>query len=167
MSNPKTIARVAARIHERAAQVVAHQLSDPRAGFVTVTRVEVSPDLGHAKIYYSVLGTPGERSQVEHMLRRASGYVQREVARSLELRRAPQLAWHYDDSIETAAHVQDAIREAIERDRRIHPGAHPDVAPDGDPARDELVVESEYNGFLEQQEGDGDRPSGKRPRGSP
>jgi ribosome-binding factor A len=159
MSNPKTLARIAARIQERAAHCLAHEIKDPRAGFVTITRVEVSEDLSHARLFYSVLGSEGERSKVEHMLKSASGFVQRQVAGVLAMRRAPRLSWRYDDSIEYQAKVDAAIREAIERDRTINPHAHEDV-PDAPPAVDEkLVLESEINDFLDEQaHEDGEEP---------
>ncbi len=121
MANPRTIARLESRIHERAAHCLQFEIRDPRASFVTLTRVEVSPDLSLAKIYYSVLGDEGDRSKVEHMLEHATGYIQRQVVSVLHMRRAPTLRFHYDVSIETAAALDDLIREARERDRRIDP----------------------------------------------
>jgi ribosome-binding factor A len=159
MANPKTLARLAARIQERAAYCLQHEIKDPRAGFVTVTRVEVSEDLSHARIFYSVLGSEGDRSKVDHMLQSASGFIQRQVIRVLQMRRAPRLTWRYDDSIENQAHIDQAIRDAIARDRAIHPGAHAEV-PELPPTVDEkLLLEAEVNEFLDKQaEEDGEQP---------
>ncbi len=121
MSNPRTMARIAARIQERAAYCIQFELKDPRATFVTVTRVELTNDLSMAKVYYSVMGDEGDRSKAAHMLEHARGFVQRQVARVLHMRRMPSLRFDYDDSIETAAHIDQVIREARERDRRIDP----------------------------------------------
>lgn len=121
MANPRTIARLEARIHERAAHCLQFEIRDPRASFVTITRVEVSPDLSLAKIHYSVLGDEGDRSKVEHMLEHATGFIQRQVVSVLHMRRAPTLRFLYDESIETAAALDELIREARERDRRIDP----------------------------------------------
>jgi ribosome-binding factor A len=121
MANPRTIARIAARVQERAAHCLQFELRDPRASFITITRVEVSSDLSVARVYYSVLGDAGDRSKAEHLLDHARGFVQRQVARVLHMRRAPQLRFQYDDSLETAAHIDALIREARERDRRIDP----------------------------------------------
>lgn len=121
MANPRTMARIAARIQERAAYCLQFELKDPRASFVTVTRVELTNDLSLAKIYYSVMGDDGDRSKAAHMLEHAKGFVQRQVARVLHMRRMPTLRFEYDDSIETAAHIDQVIREARERDRRIDP----------------------------------------------
>jgi ribosome-binding factor A len=152
MANPRSLARITARIHERVAHCLTFELKDPRAGFITVTRVELAPDVSSAKIYYSVLGSEGDRSKVQHMLQQASGFVRKKVARVLETRRVPQLVWRYDDSIENAAQVNRAIHEALERDRAINPHAHQDVVVE-EPAEDQkLLVEHEYNEFLDEQE---------------
>jgi ribosome-binding factor A len=121
MANPRTIARIAARIQERAAYCLQFELKDPRASFVTITRVELTNDLSLAKVFYSVMGDEADRSKAGHMLEHARGFVQRQVARVLHMRRMPSLRFEYDDSIETAAHIDQVIREARERDRRIDP----------------------------------------------
>jgi len=141
VANPRTIARLEARILERAAYCVEFELSDPRAGMVTVTRVELSSDLSTGKIFYSVLGTASDKSKAAHMLESAAGYIQRKIARVLELRRIPHLRWVYDESIEQAARMDDAIRAAIERDRQIQTGG---TAPTSDEDDD---WESEYERF--------------------
>jgi ribosome-binding factor A len=132
MANPRTIARLEARILERAAYCIEFELADPRSSFITITRVELSPDLSHGKIFYSVLGDAAEKSKVAHMLESAAGFIQRQVARVLEVRRMPHLRWIYDESIERAEHLDHAIQEALERDRKIHEqGAAPEADGDG------------------------------------
>jgi len=127
MANPRTIARLQARIHERAAYCLQFEISDPRAGFITITHVELSSDLAVGKIHYSVLGTESDKNKAAHMLTSAAGYIQRQIARVLEMRRIPRLVWIYDDSVEKAADLDLLIREARERDRAINP--HADDAP--------------------------------------
>jgi ribosome-binding factor A len=119
MANPRTIARLEARILERAAYCLEFELADPRASFITIKRVELSKDLAHGKIFYSVLGDAGEKSKAAHMLDSAAGFIQRQVARVLEVRRMPHLRWIYDESLEQAAHLDQAIQDALERDREI------------------------------------------------
>ena len=136
MANPRTIARLEARILERAAYCLEFELADPRSTFITVTRVELSTDLAHGKIFYSVLGDASDKSKAAHMLDSAAGFIQRQVARVLEVRRMPHLRWVYDDSLEQAADLDQAIRGALERDRQIHErGTAPpeDEAPDVGP----------------------------------
>ncbi|HVS20028.1 MAG TPA: 30S ribosome-binding factor RbfA [Planctomycetota bacterium] len=119
MANPRTIARLEARILERAAQALEFEISDPRSGFVTITRVKLSKDLTAARIYYSVLGDEGDKANTARMLQSAGGYLQRLIGRALELRRVPHIEWTYDESIEQAARMEGAIARALERDQRI------------------------------------------------
>jgi len=126
MTNPRTRARIEARIRERAAYCIEFELNDPRSTFITVTRVEVSPDLSVAKIYYSVLGDKSERSLAEHMLADASGFIRKQVGRVLRTRRIPRLAWFYDESIEIQEDMERRIAEALVRDRDVNPNAHDD-----------------------------------------
>lgn len=151
MANPRTIARIEARILERAAYCLQFEVNDPRATFITLTRVKLSTDLTSAKIYYSVLGAAADKSKVAHMLDHAGGFIQRQVARVLELRRVPRLSWIYDDSAEQAADLAKLIREARERDMEINPALR-DEAPlapaqgeldTDDPSDDEFGVPSD------------------------
>ena len=150
MVSPRVKARIEARIQERAAHCVEFELNDPRAAFITITRVEVSDDLSSAKIFYSVYGTEGDQSRVAHMLVDASGFVRKQIARVLKTRRVPALHWIYDDSIERAANMQRTIEEALEKDRAINPEAHKEI-PRPEPEKvDEL--DREYLDFLQAQE---------------
>ena len=90
MANPRTIARLEARILERAAVCLQSEVSDPRASFITVTRVKLSPDLSSGRIYYSVLGTEGDKSKAEHMLESAAGFLQRQIALAIQMLSANQ-----------------------------------------------------------------------------
>jgi ribosome-binding factor A len=147
MVNPRTIAKLEARIHERAAHALEFEVRDPRATFITITRVELSPDLSIAKVYYSVLGTKSDRSKAEHMLASAGGFIQRQVARVLDTRRVPRLVWHFDESLIKAQELDKAIQKALERDKVIaETGVPPPDDEDGD-------WEAEYEDFADQ-----DRP---------
>jgi len=119
MASPRTIARLEAQILRRAAHCLQFEVSDPRAGFITVTRVELSKDLSAAKVFYSVLGGEAERSKAEHMLEQAAGFIQRQVARVLETRTVPHMRWVYDGSIEEAARLDTLIRSARKSDQEL------------------------------------------------
>lgn len=153
MANPRTRAKIEARIRERVAYCVEFELSDPRASFITITRVEVSSDLSIAKIHYSVLGGPGERNRVARMLEDASGFVRGQVGRVLRTRNVPRLRWFYDDSIEYQADVERKIAEALQHDREINPEAHAELPGEADD--EEEVLDDEYDDFLEAQEEEG------------
>ena len=155
MANPRTRARIEARIKERVAHCVEFELNDPRAAFVTITKVEISTDLATARVFYSVFGTEGERSRVAHMLESATGFVRTRVAKVLRVRRVPRVLWVYDDTVEYQAKMDAAIRGAIEGDRNINPDAHPGLqVTEEDAEEDEL--DREYLDFLDAQEEEGD-----------
>jgi ribosome-binding factor A len=153
MANPRTKARIEARIRERVAYCIEFELNDPRTGFITVTKVEISDDLSVAKVFYTVLGSEGVRSRTAHMLEDASGFVRRQVARVLKMRRVPRLVWLYDDSIEYAERMEQAIADALEHDRKINPSAHRDSASAAaEPPAPVDELEQEYLEFLDAQE---------------
>lgn len=127
MPNPRTIARLEARIQERAAYCLQFEVNDPRASFITITRVELAPDITSGKIFYSVLGADADKSKAEHMLKSAAGFIQRQVARVLDVRRMPHLKWVYDESMQRAADIDQLIREARDKDRAINPDV--DITP--------------------------------------
>lgn len=156
MVNPRSKARIEARIQERVAHCVEFELNDPRTTFITITRVEVSDDLSIAKVFYSVYGTEGDKSRTAHMLDGASGFVKKQVGRVLKTRRIPSLRWIYDDSIELAARMHDTIQDALERDRAINPAAHTDLpAPAPEPKAPDVA--HEYLDFLQAQENEDDK----------
>ncbi len=147
MANARTIQRLEARILERAAHALAFELNDPRAGIVTVTRVALSADLGLAKVYYTVLGGKSERSRTEHMLESAGGFLQRKVAQSINLRRAPKLAWIFDDAEAKAVEIDNLIAKALERDRTIQSqGTAPEIAPEDWQSEYEQMIHDEEPG---------------------
>jgi len=145
MANPRTIERLQARILERAANALEFELKDPRGGFITVTRVQLAKDLSSGKIFYSVLGSEADRSKVAHMLASAAGFLQRTIGRGLQLRRIPHLTWVYDESIAEAAHLDELIGKALERDRVI---AEQGQAPEDD----EEDWEGEYEEFAGEED---------------
>lgn len=129
MANPRTIARLCSRIQQRVAYCLQFEINDPRASFVTVTGVELSNDLRHAKISWSTIGGPGERSRTTHMLDHASGFIRRQLGRVLETRMIPELRWVYDESIERASDVDRLIRDALARDEAIRGASGPSDEP--------------------------------------
>jgi ribosome-binding factor A len=86
-------------------------LKDPRVGFVTVTDVRTSPDLRHAKVYVSVLGTESERAATMDGLASAHGVLQSAVNRELRLKRTPTLDFVYDDTAERADRLERMLAD--------------------------------------------------------
>jgi ribosome-binding factor A len=102
------------RVNESIRQVLSEsvgQLKDPRIGFVTVTGVETSPDLRHARVYVSVLASEGKRKRTLAALQAAHAVLQARVAHELRLKRTPQLAFEYDPSVERGVRITKLIDE--------------------------------------------------------
>lgn len=87
------------------------QLKDPRVGFVTVTAVKTSPDLRHARVYVSVLGSDAEREESLAGLRSAHGFLQRRLSGELRLKHTPALTFVFDDSVDHGMRITELLRE--------------------------------------------------------
>jgi ribosome-binding factor A len=98
--------RVNEAIRQVLSDALAGDLKDPRVGFVTVTEVNTSPDLRHARVYVSVLGAEAERQATLDGLRSAHGFLQGRVGGELHLKHTPELRFVYDDTAERAARVE-------------------------------------------------------------
>jgi ribosome-binding factor A len=106
--------RVNEALREVLSARIAEGLKDPRIGFVTVTAVETSPDLRHARVLVSVLGNRQERDESLAALQRAHGVLQAEVARVMHMKRTPELKFVYDETVEKGMR----INEILESERR-------------------------------------------------
>jgi ribosome-binding factor A len=102
--------RVAEALQEAVAEVVQREIKDPRVGMVTITRATVSPDLRHAKVFFSRLGDEAERRKSLEGLVSAAGFIRTQVARRLQLRVAPEIRFEIDDNIEYAVRISELIR---------------------------------------------------------
>ena len=102
------------RVNEAVREVVSEavgELKDPRIGFVTVTGVETSADLRHARVFVSVLGSEAKRRKTLDGLAAAHGVLQARVARELRLKRTPQLVFEYDPIVERGVRMTKLIDE--------------------------------------------------------
>jgi ribosome-binding factor A len=115
---------------------IAMGLKDPRVGFVTVTGVKTSPDLRHAQVYVSVLGSEPERAESMQGLRSAHGYLQRRLADELRLKHTPSLSFHYDESVDHGMRISALVSELEPlADRSRRQGDGPNAPNDGDDDR--------------------------------
>ncbi|HEU0093713.1 MAG TPA: 30S ribosome-binding factor RbfA [Vicinamibacteria bacterium] len=112
--------RLAEEIREEVALLIASELKDPRIGFVTVTRVEVTPDLRTARIYVGVLGTEKQRTTSLAGLKQGAGFLRRALGRTLRLRYTPELVFQYDEGLEASDRVAKLLAEI---------GSSPTAAP--------------------------------------
>src|ERR1700737_2995111 len=105
--------RVDEAVRQVLSDAVATDLKDPRVGFVTVTGVSTSPDLRHARVYVSVLGTEAEREASLEGLRSAHGFLQRRVATELRLKHPPTLEFAHDDSVQRGMRLSELIDREV------------------------------------------------------
>ena len=102
------------RVNEALREVLSEgigSLKDPRIGFVTVTGVDTSPDLSHATVYVSVLGSEKKRDATIAGLQSSHGVLQSRVNRELRLKRTPQLTFQYDPTVERGVRLSRLIDE--------------------------------------------------------
>jgi ribosome-binding factor A len=104
--------RVAEQIQRELAGMMSRVLEDPRAGMVTVTAVEVSKDLSHAKVFVSSIGGSLPNQDLVAALQHASGFMRHELGRAMKLRIQPELRFVYDETEERAARLEALIAKA-------------------------------------------------------
>lgn len=117
MSSHQRAARVADEMREILAQLIRDEVKDPRVGFVSIVKVEVSGDLRHAKIFVSVLGDEQQKKGSLKGLTSAAGFLRSEVARALQLRYTPELHFVLDESIERGQKIAQLLVE-VQREQK-------------------------------------------------
>jgi len=110
--------RVGDEIQRELAQLLRDEVKDPRVGRVTITAVEVSGDLSHAKVYVTHLAGGEHAAEAVRALERAAGFLRSALAHRLQLYSVPQLHFAYDDSIESGLRLSRLIDEAVAADRK-------------------------------------------------
>jgi len=98
-------------LRQEIGSIVARDIGDPRVGFATITSVETTPDLRHAKVWVSVIGQPAEREATLAALRRSMPFVRHELGARLRIKRIPDLHVHVDDTAERGTRVLRLLRE--------------------------------------------------------
>jgi len=108
--------RVAEELQHLVADLLLREIKDPRIGLVTVTGVKVSPDLRHARVYFSCLGDAARRAESLRGLNSAAGFVRSQVARSLKLRVVPEIIFEFDPSLEQAERMSRLLKDTPRRE---------------------------------------------------
>lgn len=109
--------RVAELIKRELAVSIPRTFDDPRAQQVTITHVEVSPDLKSARVYFTLLGGAADAEPVLRTFKRAAGHLRRELAARVTLRVIPELRFYFDASVERGDRLERLIRRAVSEDR--------------------------------------------------
>lgn len=133
MSNPRA-SRVGDQLREEIADLLAREVHDPGIGFLTITRVTVTPDLQQARVYYTTLGDDKAKRESKRALERAAPFLRRQIGRRVRLRRVPELQFFFDDSVERHDRIERILQE-IEAERSH--AAQPDELARDDELDDE------------------------------
>lgn len=121
--------KVQEAIRQEVSLILHDELKDPRLGFVTVTRVEMTPDLRYAKIFFSVLGKEEDYLRTKEALSSALGFIRKLIAERINLKFAPEIAFKEDRSSEYSVRIQEVLDEVGQlnkpkdepkKSRRIH-----------------------------------------------
>lgn len=121
--------RLADEIRELLAVLLRDEVKDPRIGFVTLTRVELTGDLGFARVFFGVLGDEAQRKRSLEGLKQAAGFLRRQLSRRLRIYQVPELRFQYDTGLDATDRVARLLQETQAAERAAEGGAG---APDDD-----------------------------------
>ncbi len=111
MSEHRRERRVGELLKEEISKIIRREVKDPRIGFVSVTDVEVSGDLRHAKVFVSVYGDEQEKKDTMAGLKKATGFIRKLVGDRVKIHHTPEILFRYDDSIEHGVYISKLIKE--------------------------------------------------------
>ena len=136
--------RVVEQIHRELAEMIRLEVKDPRVGFITISDVEITPDYAHAKVFFTSMTGEADVPEILQGLRRASGFLRRELGRRMRIHTIPELHFHFDRSVEEGARLSrliddvvrdDAARQESDAESEIDPSAGEDNSPADDDGR--------------------------------
>lgn len=108
--------RLGELIKKEISDILLKEVKDPRIGFVSVTDVEVSGDLRHAKVFVSVYGDENERQATMEGLEKATGFIRKLIGERIKIHHTPEIMFRYDNSIEHGVHISKLIDEIKEKE---------------------------------------------------
>jgi len=117
--------RVAEQIRRELAELIRQEVKDPRVSFISLTEVELTPDYAHAKIFFTAMGGADSVPEILEGLRRASGFLRRELGKRIRIHTLPELRFHYDRSVEEGSRLSQLIDQAVREDEARAQAADP------------------------------------------
>ena len=113
--------RVADYLQRELSGIIQREVRDPRVGMVSVTGVDVSRDIGHAKVHYTVLGAENsdEAKESTDVLNKAAGFLRSQLSRDSNMRSVPQLRFYFDNSVGQGRFMEDLIDRAAQADKGL------------------------------------------------
>ncbi|HQZ02000.1 MAG TPA: 30S ribosome-binding factor RbfA [Thauera sp.] len=112
--------RVVEQIRRELAELIRLEVKDPRVGFITLTDVEITPDYAHAKVFFTSMTGADDVPEILQGLRRASGFLRRELGRRIRIHTIPELHFNYDRSVEEGSRLSRLIDEVVREDEARH-----------------------------------------------
>jgi ribosome-binding factor A len=116
--------RINEQLRQEISLMLRGEVRDPRVSLATITEVETSPELDHAKVYFTALGEEDEKAEVLSGLRSAAPFIRGQLGKRLHMRRIPELHFEIDRKLENAMRIESLLREALPADS--------DLSPEGD-----------------------------------
>lgn len=110
--------KVADQIKELVSMVIDQRIKDPNKGFITITHVKISRDLGVASVYFTVLGDEAERKKSLEVLNRAKNFIRNEIAPHLKMRSVPELRFFEDDTLEYARKIEKLLDDIKKQEKK-------------------------------------------------
>lgn len=105
------VEKIQEELQHQISKIVHQELNDPRIGFVTITRVEVTPDLREARVFFTMMGTEESLNASVKGLNRSSGFVRRLIAQRIRMKFTPQINFIYDDSLKRQVRIDNIIEK--------------------------------------------------------
>lgn len=131
MPLPSRQSRVGDQLRVELAELIARDVKDPGIGFLTITHVNVTPDLQLARVNYTIIGDEKARKETAKALARATPFLRRQVAQRLRLRRVPELQFYFDESIEKQDRIEQILQDLNRERAEAPPASEEGDAEDG------------------------------------
>ncbi len=112
--------RVGSQMQRELSILVRDDLKDPRLGMVTIQEVRVVRDFSHAKVYFTVMGSETDNTEITKIMNKSASFLRYELGHRMKLRTIPQLKFVYDDSIKNGSDLSAMIDQAVEIDQAKH-----------------------------------------------
>ena len=127
--------RVVEQIRRELAELIRLEVKDPRVGFITLTDVEITPDYAHAKVFFTNMTGERDVPEILQGLRRASGFLRRELGRRIRIHTIPELHFHYDRSVEEGSRLSQLIDAVVKEDESREQEGDDSREQEGDQSR--------------------------------
>ena len=128
--DPNRTRRIESEIQRTVSELLRREVKDPRVGSITVTAVQVSPDLGHARVFYLPFDRNRDAEEIQAGLNGAARFLRGKVGRHLKLRVAPELHFQPDDQLAEGMRLSELIDSAVKQDELRHTGEPDGSEPD-------------------------------------